>query len=161
MARKTHGLVVEILNFTLQRFAQRTKSARSVESLKFNAVNLHVLKLLQRRNCYKVPVLNGLARLAIFIDQALGAPSEIIFHGVVGKARQGAHAQTQIVPTSDEGIGRVAGLLGLSASEFIMQKGAHLNAVHAITESFFAPAPATAPEVALEDHHEITQHWPS
>ena len=70
-------------------------------------------------------------------------------------------AQTQSVPTSDEGIGRVAGLLGLSASEFLTQTGAHLNAVHAITESFFAPAPATAPEVALEDHHEITQHWPS
>ena len=70
-------------------------------------------------------------------------------------------AQTQSVPTSDDGIGRVAGLLGLSASEFITQTGAHLSAVHSITESFFAPAQANAPEVALDDHHEITQHLPS
>jgi [glutamine synthetase] adenylyltransferase / [glutamine synthetase]-adenylyl-L-tyrosine phosphorylase len=70
-------------------------------------------------------------------------------------------AQTQSVPASDAGIGPVAGLLGLSVPEFLTQTGAHLNAVHAITESFFAPAPAHAPEVALDDHHEITQYWPS
>ena len=70
-------------------------------------------------------------------------------------------AQTQSVPTSDEGIGPVAGLLGLSVPEFLTQTGAHLNAVHAITESFFASAPTHAPEVALDDHHEITQYWPS
>ena len=70
-------------------------------------------------------------------------------------------AQTQSVPTADEGIGSVAGLLGLSVPEFLSKTGAHLNAVHAITESFFAPAPAHAPEVALDEHHEITQYWPS
>ena len=70
-------------------------------------------------------------------------------------------AQTQSVPTSDEGIGPVAGLLGLSVPEFLTQTGAHLNAVHAITESFFASAPTHAPEVALDDHQEITQYWPS
>ena len=50
---------------------------------------------------------------------------------------------------------------GCRVPEFLTQTGAHLNAVHAITESFFAPAPAHAPEVALDDHHEITQYWPS
>ena len=70
-------------------------------------------------------------------------------------------AQTQSIPGSDAGIGPVAGLLGLSVPEFLTQTGAHLNGVHAITESFFAPAPAIAPEVARDDHHEITQYWPS
>jgi glutamate-ammonia-ligase adenylyltransferase len=70
-------------------------------------------------------------------------------------------AQTQSIPASDAGIGPVAGLLGLSVPEFLTQTGAHLNGVHAITESFFAPAPAIAPEVARDDHHEITQYWPS
>ena len=70
-------------------------------------------------------------------------------------------AQTQSVPQSEEGLARVAGLCGQTSEAFLDDISAHLNAVHAITESFFAPAQRTVPEVALEGHHEITQHWPS
>ena len=70
-------------------------------------------------------------------------------------------AQTQSVPQSEEGLARVAGLCGQTSEAFLNDISAHLNAVHSITETFFAPAQRTVPEVALEGHHDITQHWPS
>ena len=70
-------------------------------------------------------------------------------------------AQTQSIPQSTEGLARVAGLSGQTSEAFLSQYIITLKSVHDITEPFFAPANRSAPFVALEGHHDITQHWPS
>ena len=70
-------------------------------------------------------------------------------------------AQTQSIPQSTEGLARVAGLSGQTSEAFLSHIYSHLKSVHDITEPFFAPANRSAPFVAPEDHHDITQNWPS
>ena len=70
-------------------------------------------------------------------------------------------AQIQSVPQSEEGLARVAGLCSQSVDAFLGKLSVHLNAVHEITEAFFAPTSRVVPDVALEEHHDITHHWPS
>ena len=70
-------------------------------------------------------------------------------------------AQTQSIPQSIEGLARVAGLSGQTSEAFLSHIYSHLKSVHDITEPFFAPANRSAPFVAPEDYHDITQNWPS
>ena len=70
-------------------------------------------------------------------------------------------AQTQSVPQSEEGLARVAGLRGQCSDVLLGDLSVCLNAVHKITEAFFAPTSREAPGVALEGHYNITQHWPN
>ncbi len=70
-------------------------------------------------------------------------------------------AQTQSIPQSVEGLARVAGLSGQTTEAFLSNISAHLKSVHDIIEPFFTPVNRIAKFVALEGHHDITQHWPS
>ena len=70
-------------------------------------------------------------------------------------------AQSHGIPESDEDLGRVAGLRGQTKEAFLASVSGHLNAVHNITEPFFAPVTRSLSSVALDDHHEITQYWPT
>ena len=70
-------------------------------------------------------------------------------------------AQTQSIPQSIEGLARVAGLSGQTSETFLANISVHLKLVHNITEPFFAPVSRVTPFIDLEDHHDITQHWPS
>ena len=70
-------------------------------------------------------------------------------------------AQTQSIPQSVEGLARVAGLSGQTTEAFLSNISTHLKSVHDIIEPFFTPVNRIAQFVALEGHHDITQHWPS
>ncbi|MCV6594101.1 MAG: glutamine-synthetase adenylyltransferase, partial [Silicimonas sp.] len=70
-------------------------------------------------------------------------------------------AQTHKVPQSDDGIERVACLMGLSSGDLTKDLTRRLTEVHELTEGFFAPgagpAPTPAPEVTFDQN--ILARW--
>ena len=69
-------------------------------------------------------------------------------------------AQTQSIPTDPDGIARVAAMLGQSFDIFCKETTTHLNVVHEIAESFFAPSINPMPEINIDGQNDITSHWP-
>ncbi|OWU78076.1 glutamate-ammonia-ligase adenylyltransferase [Marinibacterium profundimaris] len=72
-------------------------------------------------------------------------------------------AQTHKMPTSEEGIARVAGLMGLEPREMLKGIARRLDEVAELTEDFFAPdTPAKpAPEAQHEFDKEVLARWPT
>ena len=70
-------------------------------------------------------------------------------------------AQTQSIPTTPDDISRIAALCGQSLDFFCKETAGHLNAVHEIAESFFAPVINHTPEIKIVGQDQITQNWPS
>nr|WP_247742359.1 MULTISPECIES: glutamine-synthetase adenylyltransferase [unclassified Ruegeria] len=71
-------------------------------------------------------------------------------------------AQTHKVPQSDEGIERVACLMGMDSAALTANLTRRLTEVHELTEGFFAPgaaAPAPTPEVAFDEG--VMARWPT
>ncbi len=70
-------------------------------------------------------------------------------------------AQTHKVPQSDDGIERVACLMGLSSDDLTRDLTRRLTEVHELTEGFFAPgagpAPTPTPEVTFDQN--ILARW--
>ncbi len=68
-------------------------------------------------------------------------------------------AQTHKVPQSDDGIERVACLMGLSSGDLTRDLTRRLSEVHELTEGFFAPGagPAPTPEVTFDQN--ILARW--
>ncbi len=72
-------------------------------------------------------------------------------------------AQTHKVPKSDEGIARVACLMGLDVAEMTADLTRRLTDVHDMTEGFFAPDTAPAPDIGdlpEELDETILARWP-
>ncbi|MEY8839896.1 glutamine-synthetase adenylyltransferase, partial [Cribrihabitans sp. XS_ASV171] len=73
-------------------------------------------------------------------------------------------AQTHRVPQSDDGIERVACLMGLGREDLEQDLTRRLTEVHELTEGFFAPdaAPAPKPEpVEVEFDASVLARWPT
>ncbi len=69
-----------------------------------------------------------------------------------------ADIQTHVLPATPEGWGRVAGLMGEDADALRRDLARRCEEVHDLTEGFFAPPAAPAPE---EDWGaEVTSRWP-
>lgn len=70
-------------------------------------------------------------------------------------------AQTHKVPKSDDGIARVACLMGISSAELTQDLTRRLTEVHDLTEGFFAPGPGPAPDPApdFEFDQGILARW--
>ncbi len=69
-------------------------------------------------------------------------------------------AQTHRVPASDEGVGRVAALMGTTVDDFVSSLERRLNDVHHATEGFFASEPhavADVPDLEIDDT--IMRRW--
>ena len=92
MARIAHGLVVEVFDLAFERVAQGAEAARSVERLIFRAVQRERLDFFQRGHFAAAAVTDRFAGVAIFVDQSVRRPGEIVFERVVGEHRQGSHA---------------------------------------------------------------------
>ncbi|UYV38860.1 glutamine-synthetase adenylyltransferase [Rhodobacteraceae bacterium D3-12] len=74
-------------------------------------------------------------------------------------------AQTHLLPNSDEGIARIAALMGMERAAFEADLRARLEEVHEVTEGFFAPdatpeEPEDAPPLETFDK-DILARWPS
>lgn len=73
-------------------------------------------------------------------------------------------AQTHRVPKSEDGIERVACLMGISAEELTRDLTERLTEVHELTEGFFAPGHAAEPQPqpeAVEFDASILARWPT
>ncbi|MFZ5961361.1 glutamine-synthetase adenylyltransferase [Thalassococcus sp. BH17M4-6] len=69
-------------------------------------------------------------------------------------------AQTHDLPNSDDGFRRLACLMGQDPADLRRDLTRRLEAVHHLTEDFFAPDAAGEPEPAALQHHDITARWP-
>ncbi|MTI03524.1 glutamine-synthetase adenylyltransferase [Roseibium sp. RKSG952] len=72
-------------------------------------------------------------------------------------------AQTHKMPQSNDGIERVACLMGLSSEELTSDLTRRLTEVHELTEGFFAPGPGAAPVAAqpVEFDKGVLARWPT
>ena len=97
----------------------------------------------------------GLAALAernwIEADTAAALTDHYRYHRAVEHRIQMVHdAQTHRMPKSAEGLGRVACLMGQEPEALCRDIAARLDAVHELTEGFFAP-PGLVPQVPRPD----------
>ena len=71
-------------------------------------------------------------------------------------------AQTHALPTTPEGMARIAAFMDCDLADFEKRLKGRLEEVHALTEDFFSPdgrTPAKAPEPEVEFDPEITGQW--
>ena len=102
------GAVVQRAHLALQRLGQRAEPAGGVEGLVGDAVEREFLALLQRRHLDQLAFDDRLAGLAIFVDDAVGAPGQIVVQrvGRVLRQRADAHAHAfQRVEAAGEIVG--------------------------------------------------------
>ncbi len=69
-------------------------------------------------------------------------------------------AQTHAMPTSPEGFERLAALMDQDVDTLRDEVTARLDAVHRLTDNFFAPGTVTPPEAPLWGE-EVTSRWPT
>ncbi|KIC43005.1 glutamate-ammonia-ligase adenylyltransferase [Ruegeria sp. ANG-R] len=72
-------------------------------------------------------------------------------------------AQTHKVPNSEDGIERVACLMGISSEELTTDLTRRLTEVHELTEGFFAPGPGASPARVEEVEFDrgVLARWPT
>jgi len=89
--------VVEVAHLSGEGFAQGAKAPRGVERLIGDPIERERLAFLQRARLAGKAVDDRLARLAIFVDHAVGGPGQIVVERIGRIFRQGADAQADIV----------------------------------------------------------------
>ncbi|PYE85643.1 glutamine-synthetase adenylyltransferase [Pseudoroseicyclus aestuarii] len=95
--------------------------------------------------------------------QALGGHYRAL-REIEHRLQMAADAQTHDLPATPEGWERLAAMVDQPLPALREALTARLEAVHGLTESFFAPdraAPAEAPDPAGDFGREITARWPS
>ncbi len=97
MARIADGAVIQIAHLAGQGLAQRAEAARGVERLVQNAVERKLLELLERLRLAQLAVDDRLAGLAILVDDAVGAPGQIVVERIGRKLRQRADAHAHVL----------------------------------------------------------------
>ena len=85
MARIAHRFIVQIAYRAFQCFAQGTDAARGGKGFIVDAVEGKAFQPFQRQYFAPGAFVDNLARIAIFIDQALGAPGQVVAERVVRK----------------------------------------------------------------------------
>ncbi len=108
MARIADGAVVEVAHLASQGLAQGAEAARGVEGLIGDAVEGEFLQLFQRRGLTQLAIDDGFAGFAIFVDDPVRAPGQIVVQGVGGETRQGADAHAHVLQ-GVEILGQVVG----------------------------------------------------
>ena len=92
MADVANRFVVQLADPAGQRVAQRAQPAAGVERLVAHAVEREVLQPFERQHVDPPAVVNRLARIAVFVDQAVGRPGEVVLQLAGRKLRQRADA---------------------------------------------------------------------
>ena len=82
VARVADGLVVEVRELAEQALAQGAQAARGVEGLIRHAIQGKLLTLGQRRHLAQHAFNDGFARLAVLVDDAVGAPGQVVVERV-------------------------------------------------------------------------------
>src|SRR6218665_3901850 len=90
-------LVVDLPGLAGQRFGECAQAAGGVESLVLDTVEHEILQPPQRRHRGAQAVDDGFAGVAVFVDEALGAPGQVVAQRALRVARQRSDAQAQAV----------------------------------------------------------------
>ncbi len=96
MTGVAHRLVVDVAGAPQQRGGQGTQAARGVEGLVLDAVQRKGFVAFQCGHAGQLSVDDGLARIAVFVDEPLGAPRQVVAQTVGGIARQCADPHPQV-----------------------------------------------------------------
>ena len=97
MAGIADGAVIEVANLAGESLAQSTEAARGVEGLIQNAVERELFEFLERLCFTQLAVDDGFAGFAVLVDDAVGAPGEIVVERVRRKLRQCADSHAHIL----------------------------------------------------------------
>ena len=97
MPRVAHAFVVEAAHFAFKRLAQRAQAARCVEGFVFHPVQRKMLQALQRQHGRHLALVDGLAGVAIFIDQAVNTPGQVVLQRITRERGQCAHPHFDFV----------------------------------------------------------------
>ena len=97
MTGVANGLVIHLPGLARQRFGECAQPARSIESLVLDPIQRKGFQPFQRRHRGAHAIHNGFTGVAIFVDQPLGAPRQVVAQGSLRVARQGTHAHAQCV----------------------------------------------------------------
>ena len=97
MAGIADGAVIEVAHLSGQGFAKGAETAGSVECFVQNAVERKFFQLFQRLSLAQLAVDDGFAGLAVFVDDAVGAPGQIIVERIRWKFRQRADAHAHVL----------------------------------------------------------------
>src|SRR6516162_11212019 len=82
MARIANRAVIESTDLPLEGVAKGPDAARSVECLVGNTIDRKFLPLLQRRQLAAHAIHDRFASLAVFVDDAIRAPGQVVIDGV-------------------------------------------------------------------------------
>ena len=78
VAGVAHRFVVQRLHPALERFAQGAQAARGVEGFVLGAVEREMLQPFKRQHFDDGAVADGLARVAVFVDEAVHTPGQVV-----------------------------------------------------------------------------------
>ena len=97
VAGVANGLVIEVADFAGERLGKGAQPARRVEGFELLGIERERLVAFERlQRCCQL-VHDRFARVAVFVDDAVDAPGEVVAQAVGGMAREGAHAKAQVV----------------------------------------------------------------
>ncbi|SMP22799.1 glutamine-synthetase adenylyltransferase [Shimia sagamensis] len=117
------------------------------------------------RDRHTVPGLRKLASKGWVPEDVAEALSDHYrFHREVEhRVQMVADAQTHLLPKSEEGWGKIAGLMGRDEADIRAELHDRLTEVHEMTEGFFAPdaAPADTDEVMHQFDEDVIDRWES
>ncbi|MFT3788002.1 MAG: hypothetical protein QM770_17830 [Tepidisphaeraceae bacterium] len=97
VAAIANRFVVEVLHLARERFGQRADATRGVEGFVVHAVEAEGFVAFQWQHFQQLAAAHGFARVAVFVDQAVRAPREVVLHLVGGEDGQGTDAQADFV----------------------------------------------------------------
>ncbi len=92
-----YRFIVERSHSASQRFAQRAQAAGSIERFVAHAIQREMFESFERQHFESAAVVNHLAEVAIFVDQPVGAPGQVVAQRVGRKLRQRADAHVDAV----------------------------------------------------------------
>jgi hypothetical protein len=90
VSRVSNRLVIQVLHASGQGLAKGPQPARGVEGFVGYAVEGKLFIFLQRLYLAQGAVDDRLARIAVFVDQAVGAPGQVVFQRIARIDRQRA-----------------------------------------------------------------------
>lgn len=80
-----------------ERFDEGSDAARGVEGFVFNASEAEVFEAVEGWDFDHLAIEHNVAGLAVFVDDAFGAPGDVVLELVGGELREGAHAECERV----------------------------------------------------------------
>jgi hypothetical protein len=99
--RVADSLVVQLADAAFKRFAQRAEAAAGVEGLVADPVERELLVAFQRKHLDAAAFVDGVAGVAVLVDESVRTPGEVVLEGPGGELRQGADPHVDAIGLID------------------------------------------------------------